>query len=173
MADKEKTININFRATEAEREQIKAKAKENGFDSVSNYLKFVALSATVTATVPKKGQGMKKILLATALLVGLSSTANAEINKKVKKQCKYVVYGSGNNARSTNMYMLGLINGQGFIMNANDYTSNASKLSKAQIEKRACREAFNNKSTDAFSDKYQWGVVVTINKQYSQHSTLK
>ena len=55
MADKEKTININFRATEAEREQIKAKAKESGFDSVSNYLKFVAMHATitVTATVPK------------------------------------------------------------------------------------------------------------------------
>ncbi len=47
-------MNFNMRITEDEKKQIEAKAKENGFTSVSTYVKYVAINATVTATVPKK-----------------------------------------------------------------------------------------------------------------------
>ncbi|MDB2562196.1 hypothetical protein N9X61_01180 [Sulfurimonas sp.] len=46
---KEESININFRATKAQKEAMEAKATANGFESLSGYLKYVALNTTVTA----------------------------------------------------------------------------------------------------------------------------
>ena len=53
MAKENDSININFRATKAQKEQMEAKAVQNGFESLSAYIKFVALNATVTAKVEK------------------------------------------------------------------------------------------------------------------------
>lgn len=43
---------MNIRTTDEQFEQIEKRAIENGFESVSAYVKYVALNATVTATVP-------------------------------------------------------------------------------------------------------------------------
>ena len=43
---------MNIRTTDEQFRQIEKRAKENGFESVSSYVKYVALNATVTATVP-------------------------------------------------------------------------------------------------------------------------
>jgi len=49
----EKSININFRASESQKRLMEQKAKENGFESLSSYIKFMALNGTVTATAPQ------------------------------------------------------------------------------------------------------------------------
>lgn len=43
---------MNIRTTEEQFKQIEQRAIDNGFESVSAYVKYVALNATVTATVP-------------------------------------------------------------------------------------------------------------------------
>ncbi len=49
----EKVLNINFRATVSQKEEMETKAKENGFESLSAYIKFMALNGVVTATAAK------------------------------------------------------------------------------------------------------------------------
>ena len=53
-------IRLNIRLTEDERETIKVKSKEYGFSTVTAYVKYVALNATVVATVPKPSKEDKK-----------------------------------------------------------------------------------------------------------------
>ncbi len=47
-------MTFNMRITEDEKQKIEAKAKQNGFTSVSTYVKYVAINAIVTvkATIP-------------------------------------------------------------------------------------------------------------------------
>ena len=41
--------------TDEEKKKLEAKAKQNGFNSLSTYLKYVGLNAKVVTTVPKVG----------------------------------------------------------------------------------------------------------------------
>ena len=43
---------MNIRTTDEQMQQIEQRAKDNGFESVSSFVKYVALNAVVTATVP-------------------------------------------------------------------------------------------------------------------------
>ena len=53
-------MNMNVRLSEEQSQEIKAKAKANGFENMSAYVKYVALNATVVATVPKPSKEDKK-----------------------------------------------------------------------------------------------------------------
>ena len=44
---------LNIRTTDEQDTEIARRAEENGFETVSAYVKYVALNATVTATVSK------------------------------------------------------------------------------------------------------------------------
>ena len=46
-------MNFNMRITEDEKKQIEAKAKENGFTSVSTYVKYLVTNVKLEALVPK------------------------------------------------------------------------------------------------------------------------
>ena len=46
---------FSMRISEDEKAKLEAKAKQNGFNSLSTYLKYVGLNAKVVATVPKVG----------------------------------------------------------------------------------------------------------------------
>ncbi len=47
---------IQIRVSDKQHEAIKAKSKENGFDTISEYGRYVLLNAKVSMTVPKKGK---------------------------------------------------------------------------------------------------------------------
>ena len=46
---------FSMRISEDEKAKLEAKAKQNGFNSLATYLKYVGLNAKVVATVPKVG----------------------------------------------------------------------------------------------------------------------
>ena len=117
---------------------------------------------------------MKNLLLATAILMGLSSVASANIvDDGIKKQCQYLVYGNGSNDNGVNMVMVGIVMGQTYRTDTENKTQFSNNATFSQVSNRACKEAVNDNSADSFSNKYQWGVSVTIAKEYAKYRTVK
>ena len=117
---------------------------------------------------------MKSVLLATAILMSLSSVVSAsEIDDNIKKQCQYLLFGSGVHDTLAITYMYGVIDGQSFQIKEKDKSDFYLRSNNNSISKRACKEAFSDNSADDFSDKFLWGVAVTIDKEHTHLRKVK
>ena len=99
------------------------------------------------------------------ILVGLSTTSSANnIDEIMKKQCQYLVYGTGENNIYINMYMMDIVAGEMYFTSKKKKFDYAHKTTSNQIKKRACKEALNNNTTKSFEDKYKFGMAMLIDK---------
>ncbi|MDB2562195.1 hypothetical protein N9X61_01175 [Sulfurimonas sp.] len=115
---------------------------------------------------------MKKLIIATMVLVGLAPTVSADmIDDGIKKQCQYIVYGNGSDNSLIDMMMIGIVAGHSF--KTTNLTDFAQKATRNQLVELACKEAFNNNKAIDFMPKFQWGVSVTMDKQYMNQRTIK
>ena len=117
---------------------------------------------------------MKKLLLATVLILELSSVVYANINDEVRQQCQHLIYGSGHSNEEYDAYMRGLARGVMYTVNESDKTEFAKAVTHCtQVKERACMEALYNKGMDSFLDRYLWGVSVTIDKTAERRKAVK
>ncbi len=83
---------IQIRTTEEQEQKISQRAEENGFETVSAFIKYVALNAIVTATVPTVPKLGKNIKIGVRKDGSIEVTVNGEeIGKgKVKETLRQV-----------------------------------------------------------------------------------
>ena len=92
---------LNIRTTDEQDREIARRAEENGFETVSAYVKYVALNATVTATVPKV-KSLRNMTVGVRKDGSIKITINGEEveHGKVKETLRQIAKENGINIES-------------------------------------------------------------------------
>ncbi len=82
---------LNIRTTDEQDREIAQRAEDNGFETVSAYVKYVALNAIVTATVPKD-KSLQNVTVGVRKDGSIKVTINGEVieHGKVKKALRQI-----------------------------------------------------------------------------------
>ena len=111
---------------------------------------------------------MKKILFVMVLL--LSSTYGSSLDTGIKSECQYRVYGNWNGSPDDSIFMYGII--RGTVFSVESPTEFAKSAKPSNIMNRACKEALNNNGPGEFTNKFLWGVTVTVNNKLEEYRTI-
>jgi len=99
-----------------------------------------------------------KTTIKAMILVSLLTTISVAVEEsdRMRKQCQYVVYGSGNNDNSTDIFMRGLLFGI-------DYMSTKhGGGSVRQVIRNACKKSLNSDSGKTFSHEFKQQLALII-----------
>lgn len=113
---------------------------------------------------------MRKVLISILILINFLF-AN-DIHMMLKKECQYRVYGNGESIEIFKGYLYGLAEGIEYTTPSKDRTSFATQDLNVVVDV-ACKEAFNNNGSHPFLVKFKWGLSVTLDKNYTEYSTIK
>jgi len=100
-------------------------------------------------------------LLSTVLLTA-SVNADAKIDDGYKKQCKYVVYGKGNDSSYYAEVMAGIPEEIRASLSAKDTTAFSKHTTRTTMQLKACKYALHHISLDGFENDYKMAVQKLI-----------